>query len=305
MHEKSLNVLIAGCGYVGCQLAQAELVVGNQVSVLVRSRNKQRALPNGYAGLQVMSWDLDEPQGSLPPLQAGKPDLIYYFVPPTPAGNSDRRVSCFLDAVGEPEVPPKVVLISTTSVYGDCAGEQVDENRPANPASNRAKRRLSAEKQWQDWCDSYNAALTILRVAGIYGAGKLPLERLRSGDPVLLLEDSPWSNRIYAKDLVRVCLAAGHTDTVGVYNAVDGNPSTMTDYFLKVSDAAGITRPPQIPMHEAENLLSAGMLSYLRESKRLSNQRLLRDFGEDIIRFPTLDHGLADIFSLNPGTGSD
>ena len=83
-----------------------------------------------------------------------------------------------------------------------------------------------------------------------------------------------------------------------VYNVCDGNPSTMTDYFFQVADAAGLPRPPVIPLAEAEGRLSAGMLSYMRESRRLSNRRLVENLGVEL-RYPNVTRGTAKLF-LNP-----
>jgi nucleoside-diphosphate-sugar epimerase len=81
----------------------------------------------------------------------------------------------------------------------------------------------------------------------------------------------------------------------GLYNVCDGHPSTMTDYFLRVAEAAGLPSPPQIPLADAPGRVSAGMLSYLRESRRLSNQKLGEELGIEL-RYPTLDDGLRDCF---------
>ena len=132
----------------------------------------------------------------------------------------------------------------------------------------------------------------MLRVAGIYGPGRLPLERIRQGVPMVREAESPYSNRIHVDDLATVCMAAMERGRPGaVYNACDGNPSTMTGYFLAIADAAGLSRPPLIPMAEAAGQVSEAMLSYLGESRRLSNRRLTEDLGV-VLRYPTLAHGL-------------
>ena len=192
--------------------------------------------------------------------------------------------------------PARLVYISTTGVYGDCGGAWVDEDRSVQPQADRARRRWDAEQTLAQWRDTAGAALVTLRVAGIYGPGRLPLEHIRSGLPLVRPEDAPWSNRIHAEDLVAACIAAMERGADGaVYNACDGNPSTMADYFYQVADAAGLPRPPVIPLAEAQGLLSAGMLSYMRESRRLSNRRLIEELGVSL-RYPSLHEGLASCF---------
>ena len=132
----------------------------------------------------------------------------------------------------------------------------------------------------------------ILRVAGIYGPGKLPLGRLRRQEPMLREADAPWTNRIHIDDLVSACEAAMARGRDGeVYNACDGHPSNMTDYFKQVADAAGLPHPPEIDLARAQLVLSPGMLGYLSESRRLTNDKLRHELGVRL-RYPTLAAGL-------------
>jgi hypothetical protein len=65
----------------------------------------------------------------------------------------------------------------------------------------------------------------------------------------------------------------------------------MTDYFYRVADAVGLPRPPAISMEEARRTLSPAMLSFLEESKRLDNRRMLSELGVRL-RYPDLSSGL-------------
>ena len=189
--------------------------------------------------------------------------------------------------------PRRLVLISTSGVYGDCQGDWVDETRTPNPQTDRARRRLDAEHIAHAWATHDGFPLSILRVPGIYGPDRLPLARLRRGLPVLNEHDSPWSNRIHVDDLARACLAAMQCTTGGTFNVADGNPSTMTDYFNQTADALAIPRPPQIAPAQAQHQLGPEMCSYLAESKRLDITRLRHILGVTPV-FTDLRHGLAD-----------
>jgi nucleoside-diphosphate-sugar epimerase len=157
-------------------------------------------------------------------------------------------------------------------------------------------RRLDAERQVADAAHARGFDFLIIRVPGIYGPGRLPLKRIRDRQPVLKAEIAPFTNRIHADDLAAVTLDLLETGKSGeIYNVTDGHPSTMTDYFRKVARYAGLEPPPEIDMQTAEQELSAGMLSYLRESRKISNAKLLRTTGIEL-RFPTLDDGLRAIF---------
>ena len=215
---------------------------------------------------------------------------IFYFAPPPSQGVEDPRLKAFLNAIGEQ--PRRIVLISTTGVYGDSKGKWIDETTPSNPKVDRAKRRLSAEKLLEDWANKYNKEFMILRVPGIYAQDRLPLSRLKKGLAVVNENEAGWTNRIHADDLASACKAAMHCEKANqIINVTDGNPSSMTDYFNHVADYADLPRPPQISMQEAEATLSEGMVSYLKESRRIKNDKMLREL-KIKLKYPTLEKAL-------------
>lgn len=281
------DVFIAGCGYVGWHLLDA-LPNSTNITVLSHSASNSAALQQ--RGISVIRRDLDQADAQpLPPL-AGT--LLYYFIPPPSSGNSDPRLQRFLAAMDPASAPERIILISATGVYGDCDGDWVDETRPPAPNSERGQRRLDAEQQLARWSRQHAVATRILRVAGIYGPDRLPAARLQKGLPVLREQESPWSNRIHIDDLIQACLAAAeHGSDGAVYNIADGNPSTMTDYFLQVAELLQLPAPEQISLRQARQQMSAGMLSYLAESRRLDNRRLREEL-HVTLRHPTLETGL-------------
>jgi nucleoside-diphosphate-sugar epimerase len=281
------SVTIVGCGDIGSRVAQACMQRGAAVTGWVRSddsviRLRERRIP-------ALKVDLDLPVPSLPSLQG---EDLYYFAPPPAQGREDSRVAHLLSQIAEAGQPRKVVYLSTTGVYGDCGGEWVDESRPPAPAADRAYRRLDAENRWRAWSRESGGALVILRVAGIYGPGKLPESRLRSGRPMVAEADAPITNHIHTLDLVEICLAAMSRGAPGeLFNVCDGHPGSMTGYFNTVADFLGLPRPPTISLAEAQRQLTPGMLSYLGESRRLSNRKLVEELGVEL-RYPTLAEGL-------------
>lgn len=257
------NVFVVGCGYVGQSVARAFLDRKIPVRALTRGNFEQLQ----QLGIQPIVGDLDDPE-TLKNLQIQRDTLVFYFTPPPNQGTTDPRLRNFLNALTQ--LPEKIVLISTTGVYGDCQGKWITEDQPLNPQTDRAKRRVDAENILKNSKLNY----TILRVAGIYGAGKLPIERLQKGIPVLAESQSPFSNRIHLIDLTTVCvLATEKAPTRSIYHVSDGNPTTMTDYFNKVADALKLPRPPEIDDKTAKDQLSPEMRSYLAESKRLNIQK--------------------------------
>jgi len=283
--------LIIGCGYLGRAVAATRLERQGKPLGLVKSVTSGERLQG--LGIEPVIADLDTPPLPDLPLQDSQ---IHYFAPPPRLGATDTRVRNLIAEFDRQGHPRRIVYLSTTGVYGDCGGEWVDEQRPVQPVVLRAKRRWDAESAFRDWRASGGGELVTLRVAGIYGPGKLPLARLRKGLPLVCEQESPWTNRIHASDLVQVCIAAMERGRDGeIYNVSDGHPGTMMDYFSRIADLAGLPRPPSISLAEAETELSPGMLSYMHESRRLDSRKIRKELGV-ILKYPTLESGLAACF---------
>jgi nucleoside-diphosphate-sugar epimerase len=269
-------------------VAQRCLERGEPVLGVVRSAESAAALERD--GIPAVACDLAaDPLDRLP--FAG--ERVLHLAPPPTRGVEDLHTHRLVAAFAHHGSPARLVYISTTGVYGDCGGAWVDETWPVDPGADRARRRWDAEQTLRRWSLEAGTELVVLRVAGIYGPDRLPLERIRRGLPLVREEEAPYSNRIHAKDLVSACLAAmDRGRNGGVYNVCDGHPTTMTDYFFRVADAAGLPRPPVLSLDEAQEQLSAGMMSYMCESRRLSNRLLCEELGV-ALAYPDLASGLA------------
>ena len=286
--ETDSQITIIGCGYIGKCLARQLTDSGAKVHGMVSSESSQSECSK--LGIQCDISNLDEPQDTVD--VSGQ--RVIYLAPPPRTGITDTRITHFLEAIAA-QPPARFVLISTTGVYGNCNGEWIDETRPLNPGADRARRRVDAERQVQEFCRRHEIPLVILRVAGIYGPGKIPVKRIQSGEPIVRREDSPYTNRIHAHDLVDICQRALLDEGItGIYNVSDGHPGTMYEYFTGIADKLGLPPPPAISLEQAGTRLSEGMLSYMAESRRIDNTRLLRDFAIEL-RYPTLRDGLAMI----------
>jgi nucleoside-diphosphate-sugar epimerase len=188
----------------------------------------------------------------------------------------------------------QLIYISTSGVYGDCRGAWVTEDTPANPTTDRGRRRRAAELRLQQWSMENDVPTHILRVPGIYGPLRLPLERIRQRQPVVDEGESPFTNRIHVDDLAQVCVVcAERCPDSAVFNVSDGHPTTMTDYFNRVADAFDLPRPPVVPLAQARERMTPAMYSFWQESRRLDNRRMLGVLGVEL-KYPTLAAGLAD-----------
>ena len=289
------SVLIIGCGDIGRRVAKLCQQKSATVYGLARRDKSSKAL---------QSVNISPVMGDLGLLESLNGDLsahckgadVYYFAPPPSVGSTDPYIQNFLVVLTAKNLPAKFVLISTTAVYGDCQGKWITEEQPVNPQTDRGLRRLDAENTLRGWSEKTGVPVVILRVGGIYGPGRLPIERLKKGLPILKEEESPFTNRIHQDDLAQICVAAAEhgkngESNVEIYNVSDGQPSTMSYYFKAVAKAQGLPQPPEVTKSKAEKVMTAGMLSYLKESRKLDNKKMLKDFDINLF-YKDLEAGL-------------
>ena len=283
-----LRILIIGCGDVGLRIAK-HLQGRARLYALSRSPDGRAALR--AAGITPIAGDLDD-RRSLKRI-AGLADWVLHLAPPPGEGAADPRTVRLLAALGRGSLPRALAYISTTGVYGDCAGDFVAETRPVRPRNARAKRRVAAERALRAWGLGQGVRVSILRAPGIYAADRLPEERVRKGLPALLPGEDIYTNHIHAEDLARLCVATLFRGRANrVYNAVDDSDHKMGDWFDRVADHLGLPRPPRLPRAEVEAAVTPAMRSFLVESRRLSNRRIKEEL-HFRLRYPTVGDGLS------------
>ncbi|MSQ54043.1 MAG: NAD-dependent epimerase/dehydratase family protein [Betaproteobacteria bacterium] len=267
------RILISGYGDIARRFA-ARLPGGVEVRAISRS----------------LGADLDRAE-TLRPF-SGWADTVLHAAPPPAADDTDSRTANLLAMLETGERPGRIVYFSTSGVYGDCAGARIDETRPVNPKTPRAMRRIDAERRLDEWSRMHDIALVVLRVPGIYAEDRLPLERLRAGTPALRPADDSYTNHIHAEDLAAIALRACAADApAGTYNASDDSEMKMGEWFDLVADRHGLPRPPRIARSDAPGRISPEMLSFMSESRRLSNTKLKRDLGIRLA-YPTVFDGV-------------
>jgi nucleoside-diphosphate-sugar epimerase len=286
----ALSCLIVGCGYVGARLARHE-AGRRRVLAIVRSGPGETALKS--AGIETMRLDLDAtdpvPQPGVAP--AADHAAVVYLVPPPERGTNDPRLETFLRHLGD-AMPAVFVYMSTTGVYGDVAGATVDEDAPLAPSNGRSRRRVAAEQSAQAWCAARGVRCVILRVPGIYGPHRLPIERLQRGEPALHPDEAGPGNRIHVDDLVASVVAAMDSVTAqGAYNVTDGDHSSTTAYLQQTAAEAGLPPPQLVTRAEAATRIPPGMLAFLLESRRVDNRRMREDLGVQL-RYPSMQSGI-------------
>ena len=312
MKKRALKILIVGAGDVARRLTAPGSPVGlsDRAQWLGLARSAATADELRTAGILPIMGDLDR-RASLKRAgaMARSANAVLHLAPPPGDGLDDPRMRRWLAAaaaststsksVSRNEKKSKLrprklrnVYVSTTGVYGDCAGERINETRRTQPANARAKRRVAAETRLRH---SHHHRFTILRAPGIYAAERLPVERLRAGTAALSTEDDVFTNHIHADDLARaVWLAAFRGRVNRVLNVVDDGELKMGEYFDQVADATGLPRPPRMPRAELVRAVSPMLYSFMSESRRIENSRMKRELRLRL-RYPTPAHFLRTI----------
>lgn len=268
--------LIAGCGYVGARLAR-RLAAHRKVVAMVRSTGSAAALRKD--GIEALEIDLDRPECPVAALGTVAQDAaIAYLAPPPESGATDPRLATFLAALGDAR-PAVLLYMSTTGVYGDTGGAVVTESAALLPGSDRARRRVAAETTAAHWCEARGVRWVIFRVPGIYGPYRLPLERLRRGEPAIRPQDAGPGNRIHVDDLVTACVAALDGAASGIFNVTDGDTASTTEYLLVTAELAGLPPPELVSRAEAQHRIPPGMLAFLNETRRVDNRRMREVLG--------------------------
>ena len=263
-----------GCGDVGLRAAQMMRGRIRVVGVIRRAEEISRLRAHGVAPVVA---DLDD-FASLRRL-ALAPYAVLHCAPPPSEGRDDPRTQKLLAALTRARIiPQRFVYISTSGVYGDCAGARIDETRPRKPQSPRARRRVAAEDRLREWSARNGVSLAILRAPGIYSDARLPLDRLKQGTPVLVPDDDVFTNHIHADDLARAAVAAIFRGGGNrAYNVTDDAEMKMGNWFDTVADAFHLPRPPRVTWDEAEKRIAPMLLSFMSESRRLVNARAKRE----------------------------
>lgn len=254
-------LLLAGFGYVAARFA-ARLPPTMPVRAHAR-RPRDAAAPVG----PVSGVDLD---GEPVPAIDVDGAAVLYSIAPGGDGEDDPRIGRWLDALHG--TPARIVYLSTTGVYGNRDGATVTERTPPMPTLPRSRRRLAAERRLGDWCRQRDVTLSILRVPAIYGPHRLPLTRLRRGEPVLTGAAAVPGYRIHVDDLITAIertLAAAAPPPFALLR--DDSSLSIGEYLKLVARLAGLAQPPSVDLRGARERLSPGMLEYLTEHRRLDD----------------------------------
>jgi nucleoside-diphosphate-sugar epimerase len=280
-----MRLLIFGFGFTGAALAKRLRPQGWTVSGTSRQPERRAEL----SALGVEGIDPDDQAQLWAAARAA--DALLIAAPPGEDGCPGWTA---LHGAAREGARAWIGYLSTTGVYGDHGGRWVFETTPVAPLSPEAHRRVAAEAAWLGLADS--CAVSVFRLPGIYGAGRSPLDRVRTGEARSMIKPGHVFSRIHVDDLAAGLEASiGRPDRAGVYNLCDDEAAAPAEVNAYAAQLLGAPRPPETPY--APEALSPMARRFWAESKRVANAKAKAALGWRPI-YPTYREGLRAVLDV-------
>lgn len=269
-----MNTLLSlGYGYSAQALAALLLPLGWRVIGTTRSAARAEAMR--AAGVEPLLWPGD--------LGAALGQATHVLASAAPDAAGDPFLGQFDVAEMRAEW---VGYLSTTGVYGDHQGGWVDEATPLTPSAVRGEYRVLAEAQWR----ATGLPVHIFRLAGIYGPGRGPFEKVRDGTARRIIKPGQVFSRIHVDDIAQVLLASINRPNPGAaYNVCDDDPAPPEDVLSYAAHLLGLPDPPAVDYATAD--LTPMARSFYAENKRVRNDKIKTELGVQLA-YPDYRHGL-------------
>ena len=279
------GLLILGCGYSGLRVAAEATDAGIPVWGTTRTTERFSAIEQTGATPLLFG----ESHSSIPDEIWDRVDTVVHSIGPSWATGHD--ITPMIQEMLEGKRLERLVYVSSTSIYGNHDGAWVTEDTVCKPGAPAGIRRLRIENELVNWAERQSFSLIRARVSGIYGSGRSVLHRISGGRYKRISELNGYSNRIHVSDLGRCLFALCMRGEDGIYNLSDGSPEyqdTVSDYAFSLLTDCEIKR---LTLEEAERTLKPSHLAMIRESKRMSNEKIRLLLGESF-QFPSYLEGL-------------
>jgi nucleoside-diphosphate-sugar epimerase len=280
--SRAMSTLLSlGHGYSARALARR--LVPQGWTVIGTTRNPAKAEQFRGEGVEPLIWP-----GDLGPALEKATHILCSAAP-------DAKGDPFLQAV--PEIARSkaqwVGYLSTTGVYGDHDGGWVDEATPLTPQSDRGRQRVVAEGQWR----ATGLPVHIFRLAGIYGPGRGPFEKVRDGTARRIIKPGQVFSRIHVDDIAQVLEASIRMPNPGAaYNVCDDNPCPPQDVIAYAARMLGMPEPPAVPFEQVAPTMTPMALGFYSESKKVRNDRIKDELGVKLL-YPDYPKGLAALLA--------
>lgn len=276
-----------GMGYTAQALAAELAAEGWAVAGTVRDPAAHRVMV--ARGWQIHGFESGRPIADVAAALAGTTHLLA-SVPPDDAG--DPVLIHHAADIGALDGLAWAGYLSTTGVYGDRQGGEVDETSDRSPASVRGRRRVAAEDAWLGLWRTHRVPVHLFRLAGIYGPGRNALETVRQGRARRIRKPGQVFGRIHRDDIVQVLrVSMARPNPGAAYNLADDEPAPPDAVIAYACTLLGVEPPPVQDFDTIQDSLSPMARSFYGENKRVSNRRIKQELGV-VLKWPTYREGL-------------
>jgi nucleoside-diphosphate-sugar epimerase len=290
-----VKLFVFGLGYSAAFFAQRLHAYGHQVTGTVRTPVKAKAMAHDGLIARIFGPDGHDEEIESDILAC---DAMLISVPPDAGGDPILRT--YAKQIAAAKTIRWIGYLSTIGVYGDHAGEWIDERTPANPSNVRSQRRVRAEQDWLGLGTKGNASVQIFRLAGIYGPGRNQLIQIAQGTARRIIKPGQVFNRTHVEDIAQVLEASlERPRNGGIYNVTDNEPAPPQDVVTFAAQLCNRTPPPEVRLEDAA-LTDMGR-SFYDENKRVRNQLIHDELGVTL-KYPTYREGLAALKAAGDGS---
>ena len=283
------TLLSFGHGYSAQALERLLLPEGWTIIGTTRSAEKAEAMRQ--RGLTALTFPCPE-------IPDAVKEATHILISAGPNAEGDPVLTHYGDVIAA--VAPSlewVGYLSTTGVYGDHEGGWIDESTPLTPSTQRGQWRKAAE---QAWMDIPNLPLHIFRLAGIYGPGRGPFEKVRRGTARRIIKEGQVFSRIHVDDIAQVVAASINRPNPGaIYNVCDDDPAPPQDVISHAARLLELPEPPAVAFETAE--MTPMARSFYAESKKVRNDKIKDELGV-VLKYPNYREGLAALLAAEGKT---
>ena len=278
------NVLLSiGHGFTAREFGKH--VQAKNWTVIGTTRSSEKAQELDALGVQSLVW----PGNSL---KSAIEEATHILVSASPNDDGDTFLNEYKNALAEKTNLKWIGYLSTTGVYGDHGGAWVDEQTPVQPSTKRGMYRAKVE---QDWLNS-GLPVHVCGLAGIYGAGRGPFEKLRNGTARLIKKKGQVFGRIHIEDISRCLFASTEKPNPGrIYNLSDDEPASPEDILSYAAELLGMPTPPEVDFETAD--MTPLARSFYSECKRVRNDSMKDELGIKL-RYPGYREALDAILKV-------
>jgi dTDP-D-glucose 4,6-dehydratase len=287
-----MRLFAFGLGYC----ARAVIARGNALEASGTVRSLQAAAALRREGIEAFAFDGACFDAALLGALA-RAEVLLVSAAPGPSG--DPVLAQFGQEIAAARNLKRILYLSTIGVYGDWGGAWIDESSETRTTAPRGRWRLDAEAAWQSFGAGRGVPVDILRLAGIYGAGRNALVKLREGDARRIVKRGQVFNRVHVEDIAWVIWRLVATGGPGaIWNLADEEPAPPQDVIAYAATLLGVEPPPEEPFDEA--MLSEMAASFYEDNRRIRIDKLKRELGF-VPLYPTYREGLLALAAAGEG----